>query len=79
VKGFGVRVTKAGAKAFILNYRASGQEHRITIGSLPDWLVKQARDEATRMKRLIDIGADPMTDRHADRAAPTVKRTRRPI
>jgi hypothetical protein len=33
VKGFGVRVTAAGARAFILNYRAGGVERRITIGS----------------------------------------------
>ena len=33
VKGFGVRITSAGAKAFILNYRAAGRERRITIGS----------------------------------------------
>ncbi len=37
VKGFGVRVTSAGAKAFILNYRAGGRERRITSGSHPDW------------------------------------------
>ena len=35
VKGFGVRVTAAGAKAFILNYRAEGRERRITLGSFP--------------------------------------------
>ena len=37
VKGFGVRITSAGAKAFILNYRSAGRERRITIGSFPDW------------------------------------------
>ena len=31
VKGFGVRVTSAGAKAFVLNYRASGRERRLTV------------------------------------------------
>ena len=34
VKGFGVRVTAAGARAFILNYRAGGVERRITIGAI---------------------------------------------
>ncbi len=70
VKGFGVRVTSAGAKAFILNYRAGGRERRITIGSHPDWKVAAARDQAKALKRRIDLGEDPMGDRHADRAAP---------
>lgn len=72
VKGFGVRVTSAGAKAFILNYRTDGRERRITIGSYPDWTVKAARDHAKMLKRQVDVGADPMAERHADRAAPTM-------
>jgi Arm domain-containing DNA-binding protein len=38
-KGFGVRVTAAGARAFVLNYRrkADGVERRYTIGAFPDW------------------------------------------
>ena len=72
VKGFGVRVTSAGAKAFILNYRAGGRERRITIGSFPDWKTGAARKQAETMKRQIDVGADPMVERHIDRAAPTV-------
>ena len=46
VKGFGLRVTKAGFRAFILNYRARGVERRYTIGSFPDWKVSAAREEA---------------------------------
>ena len=72
VKGFGLRVTSAGAKAFVLNYRAGGRERRITIGSYPDWSVLAARDHAKGLKRQIDNGEDPMADRHADRAAPTI-------
>ena len=72
VKGFGVRITSAGARAFILNYRAVGRERRITIGSFPDWSVPAAREHAKRLKREVDQGGDPMGDRHADRAAPTV-------
>ena len=35
-RGFGVRVTAAGARAFVLNYRVRGREHRFTIGAWPD-------------------------------------------
>jgi integrase len=74
VAGFGSRVTAAGARGFILNYRrkADGLERRWTIGSFPDWTVGAARDEAKRLKRLIDGGADPVGENRADRAAPTV-------
>jgi len=36
-RGFGVRVTAAGSRAFILNYRLRGREYRFTIGGWPDW------------------------------------------
>lgn len=72
VRGFGVRITAGGGRAFVLNYRAHGIERRLTIGSFPDWNTKQAREEAKVLKRRIDRGEDPMADRHADRTAPTM-------
>ena len=41
VKGFGVRVTAAGSKSFVLNYRrkSDGVERRYTIGPFPEWTV----------------------------------------
>ena len=44
LKGFGVRVTAASAKAFVLNYRIGGRERRYTIGSYPDWSAAAARN-----------------------------------
>src|SRR5262245_4179054 len=74
VKGFGARVTAAGDRAFILNYRRKldGRERRITIGSFPDWGTTAAREEAKRLKRAIDGGADPVGEQADSRAAPTV-------
>ena len=39
VAGFGVRVTAAGARSFIYNYRVrgTGRERRFTIGGFPNW------------------------------------------
>lgn len=73
VKGFGVRVTAAGARSFILNYRTrSGRERRYTIGSFPDWKTSAARTEASELKMRIDRGEDPMAEVEADRNAKTV-------
>lgn len=70
VKGFGARVTKAGATSFVLNYFAGRRERRITIGSYPAWSTEQARAHAAALQRRIDVGEDPMAERHAERAAP---------
>jgi integrase len=74
VRGFGCRTTAAGARAFVLNYRrkADGRERRITIGSFPDWSTAAAREEAKRLKRKIDGGADPIGENEASRAAATI-------
>ena len=62
VKGFGFRITAGDARAFVLNYRRKldGRERRVTIGSYPDWSTAAAREEAKRLKREIDGGADPV-------------------
>jgi integrase len=74
VKGFGIRVTAAGSRAFIITYRrkADGKQRRFTIGSFPDWSTSAAREEAKRLKRQIDGGADPIGELLEGRAAPTV-------
>lgn len=73
LKGFGCRVTHKGAKAFVLNYTVNRRERRITIGSYPEWSVQAAREQATKLKREIDLGGDPLGKREADRDAPTVQ------
>jgi integrase len=73
VTGFGARVTAGGARAFILNYRTrSGLQRRYTLGSFPDWGTAAARDEAKRLKREIEHGADPVHELKAERGAPTM-------
>ena len=55
-RGFGVRVTAGGARAFILNYRLHGHEHRFTIGAWPDWSVLKAVREARNLRQRVDRG-----------------------
>ena len=76
LKGFGLRTTAKGAKAFILNYRPRGsnRERRFTIGRYPSWSVASARAEAKRLRFEVDRGHDPLGDIEAEREAPTVSR-----
>src|SRR6516165_9215505 len=62
-RGFGVRVTAAGARAFVLNYRLRGREHRFTIGAWPDWSALKAVREARDLRQRIDRGENPLADR----------------
>jgi integrase len=74
VRGFGCCVTRAGARSFIFNYRvrSTGRERRIVIGRYPDWVTTAARDEAKRLRRLIDAGGDPLAGIEAEREAVTM-------
>jgi integrase len=62
-RGFGVRVTASGARAFILNYRLRGREHRFTIGAWPDWSALKAVREARNLRQRVDRGENPLKDR----------------
>ena len=64
VKGFGCRVTAAGARSFILYYRTrGGRERRFTIGRFPEWKTAAARAEAADLKKRIGLlGEDPLKE-----------------
>jgi len=71
--GLGVQVTAGGRRAFVLRYyNRAGRQRQFTIGSFPDWSVVGAREEARRLKRLIDQGGDPLAEIEAERGAATV-------
>ena len=69
-RGFGVRVTAAGVKSFVLNYRLKGREYRYTIGRYPEWSALRAVRQARELRQRIDRGENPLDDRAP---APTVK------
>src|SRR5262249_52903822 len=71
-RGFGVRVTAAGARAFVLNYRLRGREHRFTIGAWPDWSALKAVREARNLRQRVDRGENPIEDRIPSPATVTV-------
>jgi integrase len=68
-RGFGVRVTAAGARSFVLNYRVAHVERRFTIGQWPDWTALTAVREARTLRKRVDRGEDPLAGRRATEAA----------
>lgn len=65
VKGFGVKITPAGAITYVYQYRMGGREaktKRYTIGKHGSWTPTNARTEAKRLGVLISQGTDPVDD-----------------
>jgi integrase len=76
LKGFGLKVTAAGNKAYILQYRRGGRgspTKRVTIGRHGALTPEQARKEAARLSGAIANGGDPAALRAAEKSAPTVR------
>jgi integrase len=73
VTGFGVRVTAAGARSYVLRYTTrSGRERTYTIGDATVWRCTVARAKARDLRRDIEDGGDPLADIEDERSAPTV-------
>ena len=71
VPGFGIRVTRLGARAFVLNYVVEGRERRLTIGAWPVWSATGARRRAKELRIRIDQGEDPLGESQGRRQEPT--------
>jgi integrase len=67
LKGFAVRVTAAGSKAFVLVYHFGGVERRDTIGEVPAWKAKAARTVAESWRRDIRLEIDPRGEPEPDK------------
>lgn len=85
--GLGVRATNTGAKAYIFQGKLNGQAIRITIGNVDTWPLESVRDrktgeevrrgareEARRLKALLDRGVDPREEKRERIAAHEVRR-----
>ena len=73
IVGLGVRITPAGAKSFILNYRVDGRMRRATLAKCTEISLQEARDRAGPELAAIRHGeADPLQRRHEARQSPTV-------
>ncbi|WP_233827687.1 tyrosine-type recombinase/integrase [Paraburkholderia sp. ZP32-5] len=72
--GFGLRVTAAGARAYIFESRLFSKTVRVTVGDARAWDLGRARTEAARLKTLIDDGKDPREVRAEQQAAHEARR-----
>jgi len=64
LKGFGLKITAGGSASYVVQYRMGGREaktRRYTIGGHGSpWTPFTAREEATRLLRLVAQGIDPV-------------------
>jgi len=75
LKGFGLKVTAAGKRVYILQHRKGGRRSktkRVTIGRHGALTPEQARKEAARLSGAIAHGDDPAALRASEKTAPTV-------
>lgn len=73
LRGFGVRFKPTGAGAYIIQYRnAEGRSKRLTLGSVAELTAEEARKLARGKLSNVAQGGDPVAEKHAARAAPTV-------
>lgn len=54
-----LRATPTGRKTYVFETRLNGSTIRMSIGTLTDWPIKQARLKAQGLKMLVDSGTDP--------------------
>lgn len=72
LKGFGLKVTPAGKKVFIYQYRTGGRgtsTQRFTIGTFGDITPDQARTKARQLAGVVAEGRDPRSETKQKQAA----------
>jgi integrase len=67
VPGFGFKLTPAGKRVFVLQYRLGGRKSpwRYTIGQYGEYTVDGARTEAIRLRGMIAEGVNPAVEKAA--------------
>ena len=72
VLGLSICIYPSGGRSFMFDYRAAGRQRRLTIGRWPEWNAVAARERAKELRRDIDEGIDPLSQKESAREAPRV-------
>jgi integrase len=67
IAGFGLRIREGGSRSWIYQYRASGQQRRLVIGSASAVPLPMAREQAARLEIERRMGGDPLAKKEAAR------------
>src|SRR5438105_2107001 len=73
LRGFGVRVSYGGKRAFVVRYRVGNRLRRLTLGPYPGLLLSDARKLAKIAIGDVAHGEDPAQDKQERRDALTFK------
>ncbi|HEV2517902.1 MAG TPA: site-specific integrase [Devosia sp.] len=76
--GFGVKITPAGKKVFLIQYRvggAKGRTRRVTLGHLGPVTCDEARTRAKELLGMVKTGKDPAEERDRRKAEKTFGET----
>ncbi|HEX4615786.1 MAG TPA: integrase arm-type DNA-binding domain-containing protein, partial [Stellaceae bacterium] len=67
IPGFGVKVTPAGKRIYVLKYRAGGAQRWLVLGRHGDLTAEEAQKKAIRLRGAVADGKDParLRDEHA--------------
>ncbi|MFW2572120.1 tyrosine-type recombinase/integrase [Legionella sp. 29fVS95] len=65
LKGFGIRITSGGTKAFFVEKLINKKLCRITLGRYPELTAEMARNKALEMLGQIAMGIDPVAEKRA--------------
>lgn len=71
LKGFGLRITSGGTRAFFVEKSVNGRLQRMTIGHYPELTAEQARKEAQVLLGKMVIGIDPVAEKKAKKVKGT--------
>lgn len=74
VVGFGLRVTAAGAKSFVFQFRTiDRQQGKVVVGRFPAMTVEEARRTARALRVSVDQGGNPSADKRDRREGATLR------
>ena len=74
VNGLALQVTKSGARSWVLRLNVAGKQREMGLGSFPSVPLAEAREKARAQRSQVELGADPISARHAAQSAAEAER-----